>query len=406
MNKKYNLLIPMAGLGKRFSDVGYYLPKPLLTVGDRQILDWSMDSLSSEWKEEANLVFVVREEHVANFGIDEILRAKYGLDVQIVVQPTSAGRQGAVHSCYLAAPFLIPELPLFVYCLDVHFTPTINLGEVKWEGADGFVLVFKANNPAYSYYQVDEQKRVVDVAEKKVISDLAASGLYGFRTAQLFVKYAEKTMAAGDEYKVNGEWYISPMYKLLVDDGLMVRTKLVGSQYVIGTPEEVEFFLQAIYPRLNPLDRNKPIAVCSDHSGRKSKDKFITLLQKRNIPYIDFGTYTKRDVDYPDFVRPAAESVLRGHCQFGVTFCKSGEGPMIYANKIQGIRAALIYSERSAASSIQDNAANFFSIPEALIDEDRVLLPAVLDHLMCQVFSGGRHSDRVREILKVDNRQH
>ena len=82
MDKKYNLLLPIAGRAQRFLDKGYTMPKPLIMSKDKHIIDWSMESVDTS---ECNIIFAVRLEHINNFSIDHILKEKFGSDIKIVV---------------------------------------------------------------------------------------------------------------------------------------------------------------------------------------------------------------------------------------------------------------------------------------------------------------------------------
>lgn len=81
MNKKHNLLIPMAGHGQRFIDQGYFLPKPLIVVNGKHMIELSMSSIVLS---KYNLIFCVRQDHISNFAIDDILRNKFGEDITII----------------------------------------------------------------------------------------------------------------------------------------------------------------------------------------------------------------------------------------------------------------------------------------------------------------------------------
>ena len=96
--KKYNLLVPMAGLGSRFKKEGYDVPKQFIHVGEKQLLDISLDCID---KSECNLIFIVRDEQVYNYNADTILKNKFGDDIKIVV--TEGLTRGSVCSCLLAS---------------------------------------------------------------------------------------------------------------------------------------------------------------------------------------------------------------------------------------------------------------------------------------------------------------
>ena len=116
--KKFNLLVPMAGRGQRFINEGYKVPKQLLHVKDKQLIDISLASVDLS---ECNLIFVVRDDQISNYQIDKILKNKYGSDVNIVV--TDGLTDGSVCSCLLAEEFIDNELPLFIHTLDIEFEP-------------------------------------------------------------------------------------------------------------------------------------------------------------------------------------------------------------------------------------------------------------------------------------------
>ena len=207
MNKKATLLVPIAGKGQRFIDEGFHMPKPLIMVDGEHIIDWSFKSIDVS---EYNIVFVVREEHIRNFGIDHVLKNKFGTDVTIV--STDKITSGTVASCLLAEKYIDNDMPLVVYTLDVYFEPRFNLDAVG--DSDGFILTFKANNPAYSYVQLNENGTAARTAEKEIISENAAVGIYYFKRGSDFVKYSHEMI--DKNLRSNNEFYVCPLYNLMI----------------------------------------------------------------------------------------------------------------------------------------------------------------------------------------------
>ena len=261
--KKFNLLIPMAGRGQRFIDEGYKVPKQLLYVKDKQLIDISLSSIKTT---ECNLIFVVRDDQVTNFQIDKVLQNKYGDDVKIVV--TDGLTDGTVCSCLLAEEHIDNNIPLIIHTLDVQFFPILNPSELFSHDDDGALLTFKSNSPNYSYISIDEQGKAIKTAEKKVISSNACVGIYAFTRGSDFCKFARKMVEL--ELRTNGEFYISPLYNLLIEDGLQIKTSQVDKMHIFGTPKEFEFYKNNVIKILG----EKPIALCSDHSGYDAKEKF------------------------------------------------------------------------------------------------------------------------------------
>lgn len=388
MNNKPNLLIPMAGRGQRFVDMGYNIPKPLIMAGDKSIIDWSFNSIDAN---EYNLIFVVRQEHINNFSIDQILKNKYGNEITIVVADKITA--GSVSSCLLAKCYINNDTPLIIYTLDVYFEPKFHFKDID-PNLDGLILTFKSNNPAYSYVKVDNSGLVTETAEKSVISNNASAGIYCFRKGNLFVHYAERMIK--EDLRTNNEFYICPLYNLFIYSGLYnIKTMNVEKMYIIGTPEELNFFNKNIFKKFG---KNKPIAICGDHSGFELKESVLKILKERNVEYIDFGTYINKDCDYNDYIISATNHINDGICDYGMAFCRSGQGVNISANKIKGIRSALIFDEYTAEYSIRHNCANFFSIPSKYVNEE--LLNKMVDQLLTHSFDGGRHMNRIQKIEK------
>jgi ribose 5-phosphate isomerase B len=101
-------------------------------------------------------------------------------------------------------------------------------------------------------------------------------------------------------------------------------------------------------------------------------------------------------VDYPKFIRPAAEAVARGECERAIVFGGSGNGEAMAANKVRGIRCALCWSEESARLSRQHNDANVLSLGQRLVPEDLAL--AIVRVWLTTAFEGGRHANRIAQL--------
>src|SRR5437773_6441839 len=135
------------------------------------------------------------------------------------------------------------------------------------------------------------------------------------------------------------------------------------------------------------------IALGSDHAGFRYKEKIKELLASLGHEVVDFGTSSEDPVDYPKFIRPAAEAVARGECDRGIVLGGSGNGEAMVANKVRGIRCALCWNEESARLSRQHNDANVLSIGERLIPEELAL--KIVRIWLETGFDGGRHVRRV-----------
>lgn len=140
------------------------------------------------------------------------------------------------------------------------------------------------------------------------------------------------------------------------------------------------------------------IALGTDHAGFEYKEAVKEHLQKLGHEVHDFGAFSDESVDYPEFVRPAAESVADGTCDLGVVFGGSGNGEAMCANKVKGIRCALCWSEETARLAKEHNNANVLSIGQRQISADLAL--KIITAWLDADFEGGRHIRRIEMLDK------
>jgi len=138
------------------------------------------------------------------------------------------------------------------------------------------------------------------------------------------------------------------------------------------------------------------IALGSDHAGFRYKEKVKELLGTIGHEVKDFGTFGEEPVDYPLFIRLAAEAVVRGECERGIVFGGSGNGEAMAANKVRGVRCALCWNEETARLSRQHNDANVLSIGQRMIPEELAL--QIVRVWLETAFEGGRHAQRVAQL--------
>lgn len=138
------------------------------------------------------------------------------------------------------------------------------------------------------------------------------------------------------------------------------------------------------------------IAIATDHAGFGHKEAVKSMLRGMGHEVIDFGTGSTEAVDYPDFIRPAAEAVRDGKAEVGVVFGGSGNGEAMSANKIHGIRCALCWNLETARLAKQHNNANMLSIGARQVDEESAL--AIVTAWLGSEFEGGRHLARIQKI--------
>jgi ribose 5-phosphate isomerase B len=142
------------------------------------------------------------------------------------------------------------------------------------------------------------------------------------------------------------------------------------------------------------------IALGSDHAGFAYKEKIKVMLLAMGHDVKDFGTFTPDMVDYPLFIRPAAEAVANGACDRGIVLGGSGNGEAMVANKVRGVRCALCWNEATAKAAREHNDANVLSLGERMIPEATALdvVRIFLETPFDPAGGGGRHARRIAMI--------
>lgn len=139
---------------------------------------------------------------------------------------------------------------------------------------------------------------------------------------------------------------------------------------------------------------NNRIAIGADHAGFELKQLLIDYLNDNNIK--DFGTFSPESVDYPDFAHQVANGIENGEYDLGILVCGSANGVAITANKHQGIRAAICWTEELAELARSHNDANILCIPARFISHEQA--KAITGKFLTTAFEGGRHANRVNKI--------
>jgi len=143
------------------------------------------------------------------------------------------------------------------------------------------------------------------------------------------------------------------------------------------------------------------IAISSDHGGNRLRHEIMDLLSELGLDYEDFGPDSDESVDYPDYAKPVADGVASGKFDRGILICGTGIGMSIAANKVKGIRCALVHDVFSAKATRGHNDSNILAMGERVIGPGlaREVASAWLD----TTFEGGRHERRVAKLSELEN---
>lgn len=235
-DSKLNVLIPMAGAGSRFAAAGYTFPKPLIEVRGKPMIQAVVDNLNME----ANYIFIVQKEHYEKYNLNYLLNL---IAPGCKIVQVNGLTEGAACTTLLAKEFIDNGNPLVMANSDqfVEWNSNEAMYAFNADAIDGGILTFKAMHPKWSYAKLDSNGFVSEVAEKKVISDNATVGVYFWKQGSDYVKYAEQMIAKN--IRVNNEFYVCPVFNEAVADGKKIRVKEIEKMWGIGTPEDLNYFV-------------------------------------------------------------------------------------------------------------------------------------------------------------------
>ncbi len=143
------------------------------------------------------------------------------------------------------------------------------------------------------------------------------------------------------------------------------------------------------------------IALACDHGALALKEAVKRHLTKRGLEFKDFGTYSSESCDYPDFAVPAARAVASGECDRGIVMCTTGIGVSIAANKVKGIRCALLGDKMSARLTREHNDTNMMALGAGVVGE--MLALEIVDVWLDTAFIGGRQQRRIDKVMAIEN---
>jgi len=232
---KMNIVMPMAGLGSRFREAGFKVPKPLIDVRGRPMYAWATDSLPLE--NSSRLIFILLASQPEFPDLRRDIETRYAAHQPVVlsVPELTAGQAITV----LRAKDLIDnDEPLLIHNADTAFD--VDRGWTKKasaENLDGALLVFPSDERRWSFSRANAAGFVEEVREKEVISPWATTGTYWFRRGTDFVRAAEARFHSGK--REASEFYVGPLYNDLIASGAKVKNFSIRKLYCFGTPEDL-----------------------------------------------------------------------------------------------------------------------------------------------------------------------
>jgi len=236
-DERLNVLIPMAGAGSRFASAGYTFPKPLIDVNGVPMIQHVINNLNID----ANFIYIVRKEHYEKYNLQSFLNV---ITPNCKILQTDVLTEGACCTTLLAEEYINNDNPLLIANSDQYME--WNSGEyyhsLNVNGIDGSILIFENNHPKWSYVKCDEYSNVVELKEKEVISNNATVGVYYWNKGSDYVKYSKQMIEKN--IRVNNEFYVAPVYNEAIADGKIIKTHKIKRMWGLGTPEDLNTYLQ------------------------------------------------------------------------------------------------------------------------------------------------------------------
>ena len=229
---KINIIIPMAGMGKRFMEAGYTLPKPLLKIVDKEVIYHIVYIMRMP---NAQFIFIVRQDHCDQYQLDKIL---LNIEPNAKIVKINELTQGSICTVLLAKEHFNDDNPVIIKDCDqiLNWNPEHFIEFVQRNHADGAIVNIHTDRPNYSFSRVDSHGRIYETAEKSVISNYGSVGVYYFARGKDLIKYSEKMIEKN--IRVNNEFYTSPVYNQLIQDFKLVLHYPIAELFQLGTPEE------------------------------------------------------------------------------------------------------------------------------------------------------------------------
>lgn len=241
MNHGLTIVITMAGLGTRFRQVGYSMPKYQIIAKQHSLFYWSIKSLVGFHDMDPRYIFLVRSEDQANDFIAEECR-KIGINDYNVIELSEA-TDGQATTALLAQEYWDENSALLVYNIDTY----VEGGEMcsKQLKGDGFLPCFQGEGDHWSFVALDETGKAVEVREKKRISENCTLGAYYFSSCKLYEELYEEYFVKNKNSDCS-ERYIAPLYNQLIAQNRPVYISTVDKKFVhpLGTPAELNSFLE------------------------------------------------------------------------------------------------------------------------------------------------------------------
>lgn len=281
-----NILIPIAGRDRFFPEGQFVFPKPLVDICGSPVIEHTLRSLLTI-SGQPRFTFVMQEQDCESFNLDDVVRvvvAPQHAEIVRIVAPT----QGAICSCLMAIDQIDPDEELIVANGDQILTADLNeaIDDFRKRELDGGVLTFISTHPRFSYVRNDDAGRVVETAEKRVLSRLAIAGFYYFRRGGDFVEAAKRVLLNNNP--VQGAFFISQALNEMILSARTIGHFQIDNDryYPLYSPQKIMEFEELLFSkRIDNGQVPKRPTLVIPMAGDGSR--FVKAGYRRPKPFID-----------------------------------------------------------------------------------------------------------------------
>ena len=241
MKQNFNIVVPMAGRGSRFTENGYTDSKPFIDVNGTPMIQRVIENLNIEFDSDYEFVIICLKEDCDRYDFstfDDIIGHE---EWEVICLPDVT--EGAAQTILTAEQYINNDTPMLSFNTDQMIDYNVGVWNT-FSQYDGGIPCFWGNSTDWSYAKCGDDGFVTEVAEKKVISNDATAGYYYWSKGSDYVKYAKQMIE--ENSRTNGEFYVAPVYNWAIKDGKKIVIRMVDKIYELGTPEYLERHLNDI----------------------------------------------------------------------------------------------------------------------------------------------------------------
>ena len=232
-----NIVLPMAGRGSRLKDQGYATPKPLIEINLKPMFVHALSSLGNLKFD--RIIIVALREHEEQYSISNLIKKFLNPNKTklLLIDEVTDGQLCTV----LAAKKYINKKPLLVLAADTFILSDLEKDIENTTNSEGLIQLINLPGDQWSFASLGKEKIIISVAEKR-ISDWASTGIYYFKNGLDFIAYAQKTIK--NNITKNGEYYIMPLYQLMINDKKNIRGIFAKRFFDMGSKSGIEKFTE------------------------------------------------------------------------------------------------------------------------------------------------------------------